>query len=62
MLALYYRWVVYVAGRTVTALDTQTANAHVVARPTYAPTQLAAVRGEAVWLAHGDRILAAPLP
>ena len=62
MLTLYYGWAVYVAGKTVTALDTQTGNAHVVARPTYAPTQLAAVRGEAVWLAHGDRILAAPLP
>jgi hypothetical protein len=62
MLALYYRWAVYVAGKTVSALDTETGRVHVVARPTYAPAQLRAARGQAVWLAHGDRILAAPLP
>ena len=62
LLALYRQWVVYVVGRKIVALNTNTHRVHVIARPSYRPTQLLAVRGQAVWLANGDRILAAPLP
>jgi hypothetical protein len=62
MLALYRQWVVYVVGKKIVALNTSTHAVHVVARPTYAPGQILAVRGHVVWTARGDRILAVPLP
>jgi hypothetical protein len=62
MLALDRQWVVYVVGKKIVALNTNTHAVHVVARPTYAPGQILAVRGQVVWTARGDRILAVPLP
>ena len=61
MLGIYYHWIVFVVGKSIRALNTDTNKVHVVARPTYAPAQLLAVRGQAVWMARGDRILSAPL-
>jgi hypothetical protein len=61
MLALDRQWVVYVVGKKIVALNTNTHAVHVVARPTYAPAQILAMRGQVVWTARGDRILALPL-
>ena len=64
MLAVYYRWIVYVVGTHVLALDSDSGVSHSVAQPTYTPRQILAVRGKAVWYAsaHGwGRILTAPL-
>jgi hypothetical protein len=64
MLAIYYRWIAYVVGTRVLALNTHTGTSHTVAQPTYKPRQILAVRGKAVWYAsaHGwGRILSAPL-
>jgi hypothetical protein len=65
MLAVYYEWVVYVVGKTVVGLDTVNGSIHTIATPTYAPRQILAVHGSAVWyaLAQGrGRIVAAVLP
>ena len=64
MVAAYYRFVAYVVGTRVMALDTDTGKSHIVAQPAYRPREILAVRGQAVWYSSGltwGRVLSAPL-
>jgi hypothetical protein len=65
MLAIYYRWVVYVVGNEVKALNSHNESFHMIAISGARPREVLAVRGKAVWFTTTDtrsRVLAAPLP
>jgi hypothetical protein len=65
MLAVYYRWVVYVVGNEVKALNSHNESFHMIAISGARPRQVLAVRGKAVWFTtteNRSRVLAASLP
>ena len=65
MLAMYYRWAVYVVGHEVTAVNMHNGSTHAIAASADRPRQILAVRGKAVWFTtsrNRSRVLAAPLP
>jgi hypothetical protein len=64
-LAIYYRWIVYVAGNTLKAINARNGSIHTIAISRARPRQVVAVRGRVVWFtttANRSRVLAAPLP
>jgi hypothetical protein len=65
MLSVYYRFVVFSAGKAITTLDVTSGLTHVLATPTYGPQTLVTSHGQVVWYAarppRGARIMDVPI-